>query len=384
MEHPARFELSAAIDAWRGELLAQPGFSPDDRRELESHLCDAMDESRGSGMDDERAFALARDRLGSIPQIAGEFAKVDPARVWSGRAFWMAVAVLFSKAWAMSVTIFLGPLLKHQPLPYLSLAFYAPVLGIAIMLSRGRIAPWASWVSRVVNSRARFAIVAAAVILPLHWADVASVFRGDPLYWIAAQWFSMSFRDIFLIALAAWFMPAQYRKAPAYREAAAPATDWQKAAWRERVFWMTLALLVEMIWSNFGVMSANAINRSIGQLVPWYSQYRDQAEYSLSCLAFINILYSLFAYLPPLFLAILLARGRAGGLASWLGRAFHSRTRFILAAIVVMCLLRAWYLASYEHEYTLVKWRILLWNSAFVALAAWLMPPQSRKSSESA
>lgn len=383
MEHPARFELSAAIDAWRGELLAQPGFSPDDRRELESHLCCAMDESRGSGMDDERAFALARERLGSIPQIAGEFAKVDPARVWRERAFWMAVALLLSKAWAMSVTTFLGPLLKHETMPWLSLAFYAPVLGLAILLSRGVITPWASWVRRVVNTRIRFAFVAAAVMMPLHWADVATVFRDDPLYWIVAMWLSMALWDIFLIALAVWLMPARYRHTPAPPEAA-PAGDWHKAVWRERVFWMTLALIAGMIWSNFGIMSANAINRGIGQLVPLYSQYRNQTEYSLSCLAFITVLYSLLAYFPPLCLAVLLARGRADGLASWLGRVFNSRARFVLAAIVAMFLLRAWYLASYEHEYAFIKWRILLWNSSFVALAAWLMPLQTRKPPESA
>ncbi len=378
MEHPARFELSAAFEAWRGELLAQPAFTPDDRRELESHLCDAMAESRDSGMDDERAFAHARDRLGQLPQIAAEFARIDPARVWRERAFWMAVSLVLSRRMGNR-----GESISRADIA--TPAGASPVAGLLRAfawhgnhaLARAAIAPWTLWIGRIIHSRARFVVVMAAVIMPLHWADVASVFRGDPLYWIIAQWLSMALRDIFLIALAAWLMPAQYR-AHAGHTGPAPA-----AIWHERVFWMTLALLVKMICHDFGLMSANVLNDAIAKLLPSYSQYRAQAEYSLYSLAITNILYSFLAYLPPLCLMALLSHGRAGNLASWLGRVFNSRTRLVLAAIVGMCAMRAWYLAYYDHEFGFIKWRILLWNFAFVALAAWLMPVQTRKPHES-
>jgi hypothetical protein len=42
MENQTRFNLNAAVEKWRNELAAQPNLAADDRRELETHLRDAI------------------------------------------------------------------------------------------------------------------------------------------------------------------------------------------------------------------------------------------------------------------------------------------------------------------------------------------------------
>lgn len=82
MENPTRFDLNAAVENWRHELTAQPPFTPDDRRELETHLRDSLAELKARGLNEEESFWLARRRVGQPQKLGEEFAKADSAKVW--------------------------------------------------------------------------------------------------------------------------------------------------------------------------------------------------------------------------------------------------------------------------------------------------------------
>ncbi|MGA9451964.1 MAG: permease prefix domain 1-containing protein [Verrucomicrobiia bacterium] len=94
MENQTRFDLNAAIENWRNELAAQPNFASDNRRELETHLRDAIAELRQRGLNEEESFWLARRRVGQPQRLAEEFVKANSAAVWRERVFWMIAAIL--------------------------------------------------------------------------------------------------------------------------------------------------------------------------------------------------------------------------------------------------------------------------------------------------
>lgn len=56
MTNPTRFDLNAAIENWRNELAAHPNLTADDRRELETHLRDAIAGFQQRGLTNEEAF----------------------------------------------------------------------------------------------------------------------------------------------------------------------------------------------------------------------------------------------------------------------------------------------------------------------------------------
>ena len=75
MENQTRFSLNTAIENWRNELAAQPNLAPDDRRELETHLHDAIECRMKLGMDAQRAFEAAVQRIGKSRVLNREFKK---------------------------------------------------------------------------------------------------------------------------------------------------------------------------------------------------------------------------------------------------------------------------------------------------------------------
>ncbi len=99
MENQTRFDLNAAIEKWRQELAAQPNLAADDRRELETHLRDAIAGFQQRGLNDEESFWLARRRVGKPPRLGEEFVKADPAKVWRERIFWMAFCSFSLPLW---------------------------------------------------------------------------------------------------------------------------------------------------------------------------------------------------------------------------------------------------------------------------------------------
>ena len=75
MENQTRFDLNAAVENWRNELTAQPNLASDDRRELETHLRDAIAGFQQRGLNDEESFWLARKRVGQPQKLSDEFVK---------------------------------------------------------------------------------------------------------------------------------------------------------------------------------------------------------------------------------------------------------------------------------------------------------------------
>ena len=104
MEYQTRFDLNAAIDNWHLELAAQPLLTPEDRRELESHLRESIAALRQSGLNEEESFWLARRRLGQPQPLGEEFLKEEPARVWRKRLFWLVLAPLAFQLWCIAAS----------------------------------------------------------------------------------------------------------------------------------------------------------------------------------------------------------------------------------------------------------------------------------------
>jgi hypothetical protein len=75
MANQTRFDLNAAIENWRNELAAQPNLTADDRRELETHLRDAIAGFRRRGLSEAESFKSACERVGQLRQIGHEFQK---------------------------------------------------------------------------------------------------------------------------------------------------------------------------------------------------------------------------------------------------------------------------------------------------------------------
>jgi hypothetical protein len=231
MENQTGFYLEAAIECWRQELLAQPSLSSADRSELETHLRDAIAGLHGLGLSDEEAFIIARRRAGPAQQIAEEFFKADPARVWRERVFWMAAVLLLMNVWG-GTTNLLVMAMREYTSPQSSinssltttvvywLFFHLPLLCLAVFLSFGLVAPEFKWMRSVFSSRARFIKIAAITVLTIQVLTIAVYWHeftrlhvtGAPamIAWDATN----SIWPLALVALIAWLMPGRNRNAP--------------------------------------------------------------------------------------------------------------------------------------------------------------------------
>ena len=145
MENQTRFDLNAAVENWRNELAAQPNLATDDRRELETHLRDAIAGFQQRGLNGEESFWLARRRVGQLPQLGEEFVKADPAKVWRERAFGMIAAILaafllssISTSLAVIVRSYFPIIEKVVSESALILLFWIlQILGMTILFTRG-------------------------------------------------------------------------------------------------------------------------------------------------------------------------------------------------------------------------------------------------------
>ena len=251
MENPTRFDLTAALEYWRAELAVQPSLTAEVRRELETHLRDALTGFRQRGLTDEEAFWLARRRVGQPAQLGDEFVKADPAAVWRERVFWMAVAFLAFNLWgnlSSSLTnrmfsnnrgdwslthlfpdwvVFYLPhwltemLSRINPDHVLWLVNWlglVPAIWLAIRLAQGRLnSGRAAW-DFISESRFRLVVIGlVSVALVNLWVVAISV----PYYGSVHQSFMASFFqrltfagpwDLSLIAIIAWLLPSQNKK----------------------------------------------------------------------------------------------------------------------------------------------------------------------------
>ena len=219
METQTRFDLNAAVAAWRQELAAQSDLTPIVRRELETHLRDTVAELQARGLNNEEAFWLARRRLGRPQQLGEEFALVDPTKVWPERAFWLVLTLLAVNLWSASISFLL--LLSTQAvarrtggfLPLYNVAhlilYSVPILAGAILLAKGRFdfatKRWHSF----FGSRLRLAIAATTWILFIAggraWSQMAQAHSAP--YDIVINLLYMFVWPLMLLGLLMWLAP---------------------------------------------------------------------------------------------------------------------------------------------------------------------------------
>jgi hypothetical protein len=74
--------IEAQIAQWRAFLAERPAVSPADADELEAHLRDHLDALTDAGLSADEAFLVAARRVGSIDDVAKEFAREHSERLW--------------------------------------------------------------------------------------------------------------------------------------------------------------------------------------------------------------------------------------------------------------------------------------------------------------
>jgi len=232
MENQTRFDLNVAVENWRNELAAQPNLASDDRRELETHLRDAITGFQQRGLNDEESFWLARKRVGQPQQLVAEFEKADPAKVWRVRISWMCFAV-----WSLSIFDTLVFSLKLMMSPMKSgsfldrinmpeilslLTILVPLLAV-IILSSGKIN--LEFLKSKFFRRSKFHLL--IITFPIITAVTFLEFFAIKMYNSRIQVFAfdhsiLTWRGIgvglpyqlILTLLLIWFVPTQNRKTP--------------------------------------------------------------------------------------------------------------------------------------------------------------------------
>ena len=235
MENQTRFDLNAAVENWRQELAAQPPLTPDNRRELETHLRDALAELKVRGLNDEESFWLARRRVGQPQRLAEEFARTDPAKVWRERAFWAVLVLSAFQLWNTACPYLLRKLaFNHDsrwPLPFWdnhgtllaisfpTIAYFLPVFCFVILFAMGRM----NWIDRafrfIFRSQLQFVLMAFPVVLVFHYYDdsvgALTIVPGSSLFFqYLTDLLLTNCLPIMFILLIAWLMPTQNRKIP--------------------------------------------------------------------------------------------------------------------------------------------------------------------------
>ena len=224
MENQTRFDLNAAVENWRNELAAQPNLASDDRRELETHLRDAIAGFQQRGLNDEESFWLARRRVGQPPQLGEEFVKADSTLIWRERVFWMLSCVFlldtlgsFSALIAILIpnSILFGRVITGR-------WYLIPLIAVVVLIGLGKMPQQISKLAWLINGRKRLATMALLLIL----ASSAIHYYGRVL--ISAKYAKMglppdhfpvwqpvienSFYPFILAVLIVWLMPTQNRK----------------------------------------------------------------------------------------------------------------------------------------------------------------------------
>jgi hypothetical protein len=229
MENQTRFDLNAAVENWRNELAAQPNLASDNRRELETHLRDAIAGFQQRGLNDEESFWLASKRVGQPQQIGEEFEKADPAKAWHERIFWMMIALLIADFWATTCGLIATALRGLFPnsvwlhfVPYSDsvflLLFVLPLLAFIILLAHNRIPQIALKPKLLLKSRVYFCLTMTVIFLILEIVSMINSLHSAHLYHaeqgLLVQMSLNAILPLIVITLATWLMPTQNRKTP--------------------------------------------------------------------------------------------------------------------------------------------------------------------------
>jgi hypothetical protein len=239
MENQTRFDLNAAVENWRNELAAQPNLASDDRRELETHLRDAIAGFQQRGLNDEESFWLARRRVGQPQQISEEFFKANPAKIWRERVFWMAFAVVAINLWNSSIQglfFFITNVANkyfsysfvyvlRSPFAFCCLSTLSIMLVVwfSVFLAQGRATKWRFILQFIFQTRLRFIFVSLTMVFASYFLEALdfwpsqsqfSVSRAAIIEQLCINFFIHSSFPLALVALIAWLMPTQNRKTP--------------------------------------------------------------------------------------------------------------------------------------------------------------------------
>lgn len=227
------FDLNAALENWRNELGGQLQLTPDNQRELEKHLADSMVELRQRGLNEEESFWLARRRIGQPQQLAEEFEKVDPTKVWRDRVFWMMLAFLFIYFWSECCELLtqiereLAPGIKWlYTAPWshwVWLSIYSPPLVIfpLCLIRKGNFL--ARWMPpKFLRSPVSFGImlITAYIVMQIysmiHTLNLMRLDHDVHLDYVAFAIHTLqnSVVDLIFIALAIWLFPIRDSKRP--------------------------------------------------------------------------------------------------------------------------------------------------------------------------
>jgi len=226
METQTRYDLNADIEKWRSELAAQPNLTPEVRRELETHLRDAIAGFQQRGLNDEESLWLACKRVGQPQQLGEEFVKADPGKIWRERVFWMLAFVFvldtlgsFTQliAWFIPDIFWAGWFMINR-------WYLIPFIVIVTFLGLGKMPSHFLKLAQLIDGRLRLSWVAVFLILS------SSVFQYSSALLLRAKeikmdlpidarpvWqpiFENSVYPIIIAALVVWLMPSQNRKTP--------------------------------------------------------------------------------------------------------------------------------------------------------------------------
>lgn len=166
MATQTRFDLNAAIENWRNELAAQLELSADDLRELEKHLADSMADLQQRGLSHEESFWLARRRMGQPQQLAEEFVKAEPGKIWRDRLFWILFTYLvmgFVDSVRGLINMLMGWNLNWWQVVLTLIPYTFPLVFI-ILICIGKADRPLLWFTKLVGSRFRLGVLSAALI----------------------------------------------------------------------------------------------------------------------------------------------------------------------------------------------------------------------------
>jgi hypothetical protein len=221
MENQTRYDLNAAIESWRNELAAQPNLASDDRRELETHLRDAIAGFQQRGLNDEESFWLARKRVGQMQPLGEEFEKADPTKIWRERVFWMAAGVL--TIWMLGQIVFsveiitrwiVSPQWNRFIVEYSFWLIPLEIFAIGAFFASRWFVKLSRFFEWLVQKRWRLitSYFCLVIFSSLQWAEV----QIETLKWINV-WHDFLTKIILtsgFLLLLIWLMPPQNRKTP--------------------------------------------------------------------------------------------------------------------------------------------------------------------------
>jgi hypothetical protein len=239
MEAQTRYDLNAAVESWRAELAAQPNLTAEVRRELETHLRDAIAGFQQRGLNNEESFWLACKRVGQPPQLGEEFVKADPAAFWRERVFWMAFAYvlfdlwksltsdLFSFVTSLAVKNYSISILHGMGYPIIfscySMLSILLVVWFSFSLAQGGTHKWRFSIGFIFKSRIRFFFTFLTLSFAACFLGMVNIWPGSLSLSITRSgfinilcilFFEQSGLPLALVAVSAWLMPTQNLKTP--------------------------------------------------------------------------------------------------------------------------------------------------------------------------